>query len=92
MIVDILDNWTIFAIVLGGALLSAFLLWMIVISKNHHYTHSDVQAHSSDYGYVIREGHGPMLLYLWVIFISVIIFVIVYWIVSWPSLTTMNTF
>ncbi len=90
MIVDKLDNWIFFAIVAGGAILSAFLIWLIVVSKNH-FSQGDVQAHSSDFGHVVREGHGPMLLYLWVIFISLIIFIIVYWIVSWPSLTVMNT-
>jgi|WetSurMetagenome_2_1015567.scaffolds.fasta_scaffold201495_2 hypothetical protein len=92
MIVDRLDNWIYFAITSGGAILSALLVWLIVISKNNSFSHSDVEAHSSDSGHVVKEGHGPLLPYLWVIFISVLVFAIVYWVLNWPALPTTNTF
>ncbi len=92
MIVDQLDNWVFFAITAGGAIASAILIWLIVISKNRFFSPGDVEAHSSEFGHVVREGHGPMLPYLWVIFIAVLIFIIVYWVVSWPALPTINTY
>jgi hypothetical protein len=91
MITDILDQWYFLAITAGGAVASAILIWLIVISKDH-FSPGDVEAHSSDFGKVVKEGHGPMLPYLWVIFFAVLVFVIIFWIVYWPALPTENTF
>jgi len=91
MIVDALNHWYYLAITAGGAAVGAILIWLIVISKDH-YSQSDVEAHASDYGRVIKEGHGPMLPYLWAIFIGVFIIVIVYWVLNWSALPTINTY
>ncbi len=91
MIIDKLDNWIFLAMTAGGAILGAVLLWLIIISKNG-FSQSDVEAHSSDYGGVVREGHGPMLIYLWVIFTVIIALIIGYWVASWPFLIEINTY
>ena len=53
------------------------ITWLILRSGNN-YSVQDTEAHATDYANQIREGHGGMTLFLWVSFISIIIWAIIY--------------
>jgi hypothetical protein len=49
--------------------LFSFVVWL-ALRGGHGYSVHDTQAHSIDYGNVIREGHGGMTAFLWLSFVS----------------------
>ena len=66
-----------FYLVLAIAVSVIILTWLILRS-GHGYSVHDTEAHSTSYADVIKEGHGGLTLFLWVSFITIIIWTIVY--------------
>jgi hypothetical protein len=59
----------------------AFLVTLILLLRSGHgYSVEDTQAHSTDFGGVIKEGHGGMTAFLWVFFGFMFIWTIVYFV------------
>ena len=66
-----------FYLVIVVAVSVVILTWLILRS-GHGYSVHDTEAHSTNYADVIKEGHGGLTLFLWVSFITIIIWTIVY--------------
>jgi hypothetical protein len=63
------------------AILFAFLVMLILLLRSGHgYSVQDAQAHSTDFGGVIREGHGGMTAFLWVVYAFMFVWTIVYFV------------
>ena len=57
----------------------AFLLSLFLFLRSGRgYSVHDTQAHSTEYGGVIKEGHGGLTAFLWVFFIFMIVWSVVY--------------
>ena len=68
---------TLFYLVLAVAVSVVILTWLILRS-GHGYSIHDTEAHSVNYANVIKEGHGGLTLFLWISFITILIWTIVY--------------
>lgn len=73
---------TLFYLVLAVAISVVILTWLILRS-GHRYSVHDTEAHSTNYADVIKEGHGGLTLFLWVSFISIIVWTIIYLVQHW---------
>lgn len=82
--------WQLFWVTIGSIL--TFTLLLILLIAGSRYSVSDTQAHASDYGGVIREGHGGMTAFLWVMFISLFIWVIVYFVLHWSEFAVIGAY
>ena len=63
-----------------GIIAIAILLLVLLLRSGHGYSVNDAESHASEYGGVIREGHGGMTSFLWVLFIFMAIWTVVYFI------------
>jgi hypothetical protein len=63
-----------------GSITIFVVLFALLMRSGHNYTVNDTEAHATDYGGVIREGHGGMTSFLWVMFIFMAIWTVVYFI------------
>ena len=68
---------TLFYLVIAVAISVIILTWL-ALRSGHGYSVHDTEAHSINYADVIKEGHGGITLFLWVSFISIIVWTIVY--------------
>lgn len=71
-----------FWIVIATIIISIFLLWLFIIGGDK-YTVKDTEAHSEEYGELIKEGHGGMTMFLWVCFTAIFIWTIYYFAINW---------
>jgi hypothetical protein len=55
--------------------LAALLLW-----SGKGYSVRDAQSHAEDYAGVIKEGHGGVTVFLWVLFAVILIWTVVYFV------------
>ena len=61
------------------AIIFVFLVMLVLLLRSGHgYSVQDTQAHSTDFGGVIREGHGGMTAFLWIFYAFMFIWTIVY--------------
>jgi hypothetical protein len=63
------------------AILFSFVISLVLLLRSGRgYSVHDTQAHSVEYGGVIKEGHGGMTAFLWAFFILFLVWTIVYFI------------
>ncbi len=84
MLFDRLDNLWILAVVLTSLAAFAVLMWLMLRSGKGH-PPAEIEADASDYGNVIRSGHAPLTLFLYIFISGVIIFIIVYYVLHWSE-------
>ena len=53
---------------------------VLLLRSGRHYSVKDVESQSSRFAGIIREGHGGMTAFLWVLFAVIFIFTIVYFV------------
>lgn len=70
-------NYFTLTVVLGSMLLALLTIALLQKSGGGYSVH-DAEAHSTNFGGVIREGHGGMTVFLWVVFTFLIVWSIVY--------------
>ena len=73
--------WQLFWVTIGSVL--TFVLLLLLFISGSKYSVHDAEAHSTDYGGVIKEGHGGLTAFLWVLFIGMFIWTIVYFVLHW---------
>ncbi len=74
--------WQLFWVTIGSALAFAILLILLIHGSKHSV--ADTEAHSEDFaGGIIREGHGGMTAFLWVLFVGMFVWTIVYLAIHW---------
>jgi hypothetical protein len=73
-----------FWIVIGSVIGAVFFLWL-ALRSGRGYTVEDTEAHASEYGEVIKEGHGGMTAFLWVTFSAFFIWTVVYFVINWEE-------
>lgn len=61
-------------------IISFAVLMVLLLRSGHDYSVHDTEAHSTSYGNVIKEGHGGVTAFLWVLFAVIFIWTIVYFI------------
>jgi hypothetical protein len=75
--------WQMFWVTIGS--IFSFAILLILLIQGSKYSVNDTRAHSADYGGVIKEGHGGMTSFLWVMFIGILVWTIVYLIMHWSE-------
>ena len=78
--------WVVLISIIG----SVVFLWLALISGSR-YSVEDTEAHSSEYGEVIKEGHGGMTAFLWISFAGLFIWTIVYFVLNWEQFLVIFT-
>jgi hypothetical protein len=71
-------------IAIGSVAGAVFFLWLALIS-GRGYSVEDTEAHSIEYGEVVKEGHGGMTAFLWVSFVLLFIWTIAYFVQHWDE-------
>lgn len=56
------------------------LLFVLIIRSGHNYSVRDTEAHSTNYADVIKEGHGGMTAFLWVLYAVMFIWTVYYFV------------
>ena len=73
--------WDFFWVTVGSIL--AFSVLLILLVHGSRYSVHDAAAHASDYGGVVKEGHGGLTAFLWVLIIGIFVWTIVYLVMHW---------
>jgi hypothetical protein len=68
---------TTFYLVIAVAVSVVILTWLILRS-GHGYSVHDTEAHAVSYANEIKEGHGGLTLFLWLSFLTILVWTIVY--------------
>ena len=63
-----------------GILFASIATLILFLKSGGGYSVEDTQAHSTDYGGVIREGHGGMTAFLWSFYIFMLGWTIFYFV------------
>jgi hypothetical protein len=74
---DRLDNWGILALVLSILALVAVAMWLMLWSGRRH-PPEEIETDATDYGQVVRSGHAPLTLFLYLFISGVIVWMIIY--------------
>ena len=82
--------WQLFWVTIGSVL--AFVLLLLLFISGSKYSVHDTEAHSTDYGGVIKEGHGGLTAFLWVLFIGMFIWTIVYFVLHWSEFAIITAY
>ena len=72
-------NYFTLTVVLVSMFLTLMTIWLFLKSGGGYSVH-DTEAHSTDYGGVIKEGHGGMTVFLWIFFAFMFIWTVVYFV------------
>lgn len=67
--------WLVLAVILAAGI----SIWLILRSGKG-YSVQDTEAHATNYANEVKEGHGRMTLFLWISFITILIWTVVYFI------------
>jgi Ca2+/Na+ antiporter len=67
--------WLVLAVIFAAVI----SIWMILRSGKG-YSVQDTEAHATNYADEIKEGHGRMTLFLWISFITILIWTVIYFI------------
>jgi hypothetical protein len=78
-----MSYWQLFWVTIGSTL--GFSLLLILLLRGSKYSVRDTEAHSLDFGGVIKEGHGGMTSFLWIMFTGMVIWTIVYFAMHWSE-------
>ena len=82
--------WQLFGVTVGSVL--SFVILLILLIHGSRYSVSDTQAHSANYGGVIKEGHGGMTAFLWTVFTGIFIWTIVYFVMHWSEFAVITAY
>jgi len=82
--------WEMFWIVIGSVL--AFVLIFLMFLAGSKYSVHDAEAHATDYAGTIKEGHGGLTAFLWIMFIGMIIWTIAYFIMHASEFAVISAF
>jgi hypothetical protein len=85
-----LTFWELFWVTIGS--ITVFSILLVLLVHGSKYSVHDSQAHSSDYGGVIKEGHGPVTAFLWVMFVSMFIWTIIYLVMHWHEFAIITAY
>ena len=75
--------WNMFWLTIGSVL--AFTVLLILLIRGSRHSAAEIQAKAVDYASVIKEGHGGITVFLWVMFIGMFIWTIVYFVMHWSE-------
>ena len=59
-------------------LASLIVVVYLALRSGERYQHGDAHAHSEEYAGVIREGHGPLTVFLIVTFLAIFVWTVAY--------------
>ncbi|MHB1325205.1 MAG: hypothetical protein ACYDGS_01755 [Thermoleophilia bacterium] len=69
-----MSNLALTLIIIAASSLAIYLALM----SGKRYKHHDAEAHATGYTGGVKEGHGPLTLFLYIAFAAVLLFTIVY--------------
>ena len=65
-------------------IISLFVILLILLLRSgHNYSARDTESHSTNFAGTIKEGHGGVPAFLWVLFSAILIWSIVYFALHW---------
>jgi hypothetical protein len=70
-------NYFALTVVLCAMFLTVFSI-ALLIKSGSRYSVQDAEAHAQNYGGDIREGHGGMTVFLWILFTFLFVWTVVY--------------
>jgi hypothetical protein len=82
--------WQMFWVAIGSVL--AFVILLILLISGSRYSVSDTEAHAVDYAGEIKEGHGGVTKFLWVMFLGMFIWTIVYFVLHWHEFAVITAY
>jgi hypothetical protein len=85
MWLDLANNY-IFCFYIAFICIVAFTVLLILLLRSgHNYSVHDAEAHSTNYANVIKEGHGGLTAFLWLLYATIFIWTIVYLVMHWSE-------
>lgn len=82
--------WQMFWVAIGSVL--SFVIVFILFISGSKYSVHDAEAHATDYGGTIKEGHGGITLFLWLLFIGMLVWTIVYFVMHWSEFAVITAY
>jgi hypothetical protein len=82
--------WQMFWVTIGSIL--SFSILLILLISGSRYSSADAEKHATDYAGVIREGHGPVTVFLWTIYIGLSAWMIVYLVLHWHEFAVIGAY
>ena len=76
--------------VLGIIGLFVFLL-ILLLRSGYGYSVKDTESHSENFAGVIKEGHGGLPAFLWVLYGAILVWTIVYFVIHWNEFAIIFT-
>ena len=75
--------WQLFDLTISLVIVLVLLFFLFISGSK--YSVADAESHATDYAGVIKEGHGGVTIFLWVLFIGLFIWTIVYFVLHWSE-------
>ena len=83
--------WQLFWLTVGSVVV--FTILLVLLIRGARYSVSDTEDHSEDFaGGVIKEGHGKMTMFLWVLFAGMFIWTVVYLVMHWHEFAIITAY
>jgi hypothetical protein len=75
--------WQMFWVTISAVL--SFVLLLLLLLKGSKYSVHDTEAHATDFAGTIKEGHGGLTAFLWLLFIAMLVWTILYLVMHWSE-------
>ena len=63
-----------------SAIFVLLVVLILVLRSGQGYSVQDTEKHSTEYAGVIKEGHGGLTVFLWVVYATMVVWTVVYFI------------
>lgn len=92
MLTDFSNVNTIAFYVTLGFIAGVVVLMVLLLRSGKGYSVEDTEAHATEFAGHVKEGHGGITAFLWLLFIGVFIWTIVYFVMHWSEFAVITTF
>jgi hypothetical protein len=82
--------WQMLWVTIGGVL--GFVVIFLLFLAGSKYSVHDTEAHATDYAGTIKEGHGGLTTFLWVMIIGMLIWTIIFFIMHASEFTVISAY
>lgn len=78
-------EWLTVFVILSGMI----LIWLSAKNRDH-YSLEDANSHAEEFGGVIAESHGPVTVFLYVVYFILLVWTIAYFMVHWSEFAVLS--
>ena len=82
--------WQLFWVTIGSVL--GFVLLLLTFISGSRYSVDDAESHATNYADLIKEGHGGVTAFLWLLFLGMLVWTIIYFVMHWSEFAILTAY